>query len=148
MENHMMTLPRVEYDALIKQNKEMENLLYQMMDAFDERLAGIVMIRNENERYGSIHHRSQTTSSRVGRKRSIYERVEFVCSDQKWQEYFERQVLSLKEIQRYKDLADECLQLRRVLRQAYTALSQKGLLPTRKSRIEVALEVLGDVKVG
>lgn len=147
MENHLMTLPRVEYDALINQNKELEELIYNMMDAFDERLAGIVMIRNENERYGSIHHRSQTTSSRVGRKRSIYERVEFVCSDQKWQEYFERQVLSLKEIQKDKDLAQECLVLRRIISQAYGLLQTAGPL-SRKSRIAMTLDLMGDVKVG
>ena len=106
------------------------------------------MIRSEKERhYQSIHDRG-SSRIRANGKRNIHERVQFLSGTEEWERYVEKEVVKLKEIQEYKDLAEECLVLRYLCGKVFTILSAKGIIPSKKTRIKLALEQLGEVKVG
>lgn len=92
-DKHLMTLPREEYDDMQSRIKDLEKMCYQMMDAFDERLGAVIMVRDERERYFQQMHRGRGTSTSIRADgRQLHERVTFLTGTVEFEKFFEEKV--------------------------------------------------------
>lgn len=134
-----MTLPRDEYDAMQEYIKSLEKLCYQMMDAFDEKLGAVVMVRNEQETSYMLNQDwNRGSTSRRAEGRQIHERVEFLSGTVEWEKYFE------KHIARYYDdhtKHSEMVQMKALLSSIKTKLVCSSF-GTRRGAIDAVVNLL------
>ncbi len=85
-DKHIMSLPRKEYDAQLKEIQDLKTENTRINELLDENLGAIIMVRSERE----IQHWMNRGNPNI---RSLHERVEFLQGTEEFEEYFDKHVL-------------------------------------------------------